>query len=159
MRLSAAVLLLTVPTLSFTQARAVPVPSHFGSSGADRTAIEALLGLYTKAVSNKDQALFETLLLNRDIPFSFVGSATGALAADRGTQHYEAFRKGVFDGPAFTQRFQDIHIEQDGPLAAVSLVFVNSSPGKSSWGWKTLQLLEVGGRWKIASEFYTGHAG
>ena len=84
MRLSAAVLLLTVPTLPFTQARAVPVPSHFGSSGADRTAIEALLGLYTKAVSNKDQALFETLLLNRNIPFSFVGSATGALAADGG---------------------------------------------------------------------------
>jgi hypothetical protein len=26
-------------------------------------------------------------------------------------------------------------------------------------GWKTLQRLKVNGPWKIASEFYTGHAG
>jgi len=40
----------------------------------------------------------------------------------------------------------------------VSLVFVNTSPQGSSWGWKTMQLLKVSGQWKIASEFYTGHA-
>jgi hypothetical protein len=41
----------------------------------------------------------------------------------------------------------------------VSLVFVNTSPDGSSWGWKTMQLLKVSSQWKIASEFYTGHAG
>jgi len=144
-------------------AGAAPIPTRFESAGEDRAAIQALLDAYTKAVSTRNEALFETLLLNRAIPFSDAPSAVAANGAEAGTQHYDSFRKGVFEGPAFTQRFQDVHIDQDGPLANVSLVFVNTPQGAGahgwSWGWKTLQLLKVGGRWKIASEFYTGHAG
>jgi hypothetical protein len=50
-----------------------------------------------------------------------------------------------------------VHIQQDGLLAQVSLVFVNSTAQGDTWGWKTMQLLKVAGQWKIASEFYTGH--
>jgi hypothetical protein len=138
---------------------AMPIPASFESTGDDRKAIEALLETYTNAVSHKDERLFETLLLNREIPFSDVTSAVKANGAPGGTEHYESFRKGVFEGPPFTQRFEDVHIGQDGLLASVSLVFVNTSPQGSGWGWKTLQLLKVGGHWKIASEFYTGHPG
>jgi len=140
-----------------TDSAAPTIPPGFDSTGADRSAIEQLLATYTRAVSTKDQALFETLLLSKDIPFSDVQSAVERKGAEGGTHRYEAFRRGVFDGPAFTQKFQDVHIAQDGPLADVSLVFVNTSPEGASWGWKTLQLLKVDGRWKIASEFYTGH--
>src|SRR5205085_11439699 len=117
----------------------------FESTGEDRQAIEALLDTYTRAVSTKDQALFETLLLDKQIPFSDVASAIEAPAGTATTNHYEAFRRGVFGGPPFTQTFQQIHISQDGPLAQVSVVFVNSSPEGSSWGWKTLQLLKASG--------------
>ena len=133
------------------------IPAGFASTGADKSAIEKLLDTYTRAVSTKDQALFETLLLNKDIPFSDVDSAVKGKGAEGSARHYESFRRGVFEGPAFTQKFQDVHIAQDGPLADVSLVFVNTSQEGLSWGWKTLQLLKVDGRWKIASEFYTGH--
>jgi hypothetical protein len=132
------------------------IPAGFASTGADKAAIEKLLDTYTRAVSTKDQVLFETLLLDKDVPFSDVYSAVKGKGAE-GTRHYESFRHGVFDGPAFTQKFQDVRIAQDGPLADVSLVFVNTSQDGSSWGWKTLQLLKVDGQWKIASEFYTGH--
>jgi hypothetical protein len=135
------------------------IPGSFDSVGEDRNDIEKLLDTYTRAVSGKDQALFETLLMNKDIPFSDASSAVRAGGADHGAQHYDSFRKGAFGGPAFTQRFQDVHITQDGLLAAVSLVFVNTSTQGSSWGWKTLQLLKVNGKWKIASEFYTSHPG
>jgi hypothetical protein len=157
-RITAAALLAATALLAHAQAASTPIPSTFASTGADRAAIEALLDTYTRAVSTKDQALFETLLLNKDIPFSDVYSAVKAKGAEGGTRHYEDFRRGVFGGPPFTQKFQDVHIAQDGPLADVSLVFVNSSADGSSWGWKTLQLLKVAGQWKIASEFYTGHA-
>ena len=143
-----------IAILAWTASKATPIPAHFVSAGGDRPAIMALLDSYTRAVSAKDQGLFETLLLNKTIPFSFVASA-GAPAE---TQNYESFRKGVFLGSPFTQRFQDVHIQQDGALADVSLVFVNTSKGTSSWGWKTLQLLKVKDHWKIASEFYTGHS-
>jgi hypothetical protein len=153
MKLRIALLATFASVVPLISAAATPVPASFESAGDDRKAIEALLRTYTKAVSSKDEALFETILLSKDIPFSGVA----AKGADRRTQNYESFRKGVFEGPPFTQRFQDIHIAQDGSLADVSLVFVNTSPQGSSWGWKTLQLLKVGGQWKIASEFYTGH--
>ena len=156
MLLAGALLLALAPGCR-AQAPSTPIPSTFESAGEDRLAIQALLDTYTRAVSTRDQALFETLLLDKAIPFSDAGSAIAARGAASGTQRYEAFRKGVFDGPPFTQRFRDVHIAQDGPLAQVSLVFVNTSSDGASWGWKTLQLLKVAGRWKIASEFYTGH--
>ncbi|WP_457354220.1 hypothetical protein [Sphingomonas sp. UYP23] len=150
-------LLLAAPLSAVAPARATSIPPRFPSAGADRAAIQLLLDTYAKAVSSKDEALFETLLLNKSIPFSDVGSVVKAAGADPRTQHYDAFKKGVFGGLPFSQHFQGVHIQQDGALAAVSLVFVNRSASGSSWGWKTLQLLKIDGRWKIASEFYTGH--
>ncbi len=151
---AAALLLLEIAA---RPAFAEPIPAGFASTGADRSAIEALLSTYTTAVSTKNQALFESLLLDTTIPFSGVAFTDRPGGAKVVTTNYDSFRKGVFGGPPFTQRFQDVHIDQDGRLASVSLVFVNTAPDGKSWGWKTLQLLEVGGRWKIASEFYTGH--
>ncbi|MBC7666684.1 MAG: hypothetical protein H7276_23330 [Caulobacter sp.] len=155
--LPAMALLLALSPCCQAQAASTSVPSSFESTGVDRLAIEALLDTYTRSVSTKDQALFETLLLDKQIPFSDVYSAIDAPDGPAATHHYDAFRRGVFGGPPFTQKFQDIHITQDGPLAQVSLVFVNTSPAGTSWGWKTLQLLKASGHWKIASEFYTGH--
>ena len=150
-------ILATAAPLTLTPARGNLIPTNFEAHGADRRAIQALLGTYTKAVSTKNQPLFETLLLNKDVPFSDVSSAVQAKGAKGGTQRYEDFRRDVFGGPQFEQRFQDVHIDQDGALAQVSLVFVNTAADGQSWGWKTIQLLKVEGKWRIASEFYTGH--
>ncbi|WP_204259554.1 hypothetical protein [Lichenicola cladoniae] len=147
-----------VAVLASPASYAAPNPSRFESDGADRKAIMTLLHNYTIAVSAKDQVLFETLLLNKTIPFSSVASAVRSAGAEGGTQNYDSFRKGVFLGPPFTQRFEDVQIRQDGALADVSLVFVNTSRETSSWGWKTLQLIKVGKSWKIASELYTNHS-
>ena len=145
----AALCLLAAPLDAKPTGRPVPNPA------VDRRAIEALLSNYTKAVSTKNQALFETLLLGKDIPFSYVSN--GDLVVDEhGTRQYEAFRKSVFGGPAFTQSFKHVHIHQDGNLADVTLVFVNVDAEGPSSGWKTMQLLKVRGKWKIASEFFTG---
>ena len=158
LQLAAALLIAAAPAPPAAAAPRTPIPAAFESVGPDRAAIEALLAAYTRAVSAKDRVLFESLLLNTDIPFSGVDQAVRAGGAPGGARNYADFRRGVFAGPPFTQRFQDVRIRQDGPLADVSLVFVNSAPDGSNWGWKTLQLLKVGGRWKIASEFYTNHA-
>jgi len=133
------------------------VPASFESRGDDRQAIEKVLANYTKAVSTKDQALFESLLLDKTIPFSGVPLSEKTEGSSIKTANYEDFRKGVFEGEPFTQEFKNIHIEQDGMLAQISLVFVNTTSTSESWGWKTMQMVKVNGRWKIASEFFTGH--
>jgi hypothetical protein len=136
-------------------ATSLAFPTRFDSEGYDRTAIETLLATYAHAVSTKNQALFEALLLDKTIPFSAV-SASGPVSR-AGISNYESFRKGVFEGAPFTQTFRNIRVEQDENLATVTLVFINKRPQGESWGWKTLQLLKVSGTWKIASEFYTSH--
>lgn len=151
--------LLSLSLLSSWQAVAMPIPRNFASNGPDKVAIQALLDTYTAAVSTKNQDLFETLLLNKNIPFSDVFTAVQSKGAAGGTEHYADFAKSVFAGPPFKQRFQDVHIAQDGSLAEVSLVFVNTDTRGSTWGWKTMQLLKIAGEWKIAAEFYTGHSG
>ena len=151
-----ALLLSSIP-MPIAAAHAMPIPTHFDSVGEDRHAIESVLDTYAKAVSTKNEALFETLLLNRSIPFAGVGPAGPSGSAPEAIERYEGFRASVFGGGPFSQRFQNVHIDQDGPVASVSLVFVNTSPQGSSWGWKTMQLLKTSGQWKIASELYTGH--
>ncbi len=156
-RIMFAALLIAVMPLCQAQNSVAPTSSNFESTGEDRKAIETLLDTYTRAVSTKNQALFETILLNTNIPFSDVHSAIKGKGAAGSTSHYDSFRRGVFGGPPFMQKFQNVRIAQDGPLADVSVVFVNTTADETNWGWKTLQLLKVDGQWKIASEFYTGH--
>jgi hypothetical protein len=67
---TALALLVAMAPLCHAQSAPPVIPPDFASTGTDRQSIETLLETYARAVSTKDQALFETLLLNKDIPFS-----------------------------------------------------------------------------------------
>lgn len=126
-------------------------------SGIDRQAIEALLASYTRCVTEHDEAGFRALLLDEKIPFASVQESA---ASDNppDLRQYEGFRQAVFaSGQRYREKFYNVRIEQHGPLAQASLDFVTeqvSGKRRSSTGWKVLQLVKVGDRWKIASELY-----
>jgi hypothetical protein len=134
------------------------VASISQASTADYQAIETLLASYTRCVTEHDEAGFRALLLNEKIPFANV-EESAASNNPPNLRQYEGFRQSVFaSGQRFRQRFYNVRIEQHGALAQVSLNFVTEQgSGKrgSATGWKVLQLVKVGGRWKIASELYT----
>jgi hypothetical protein len=138
-------------------------PAYLGqhqTNADDIRAIEKLLEMYTTSVTNGDQAAFEALLLNEEVPFSSTDELVTPRADDHriDTRRYERFRKAVFEkGIRYTQRFYNVHIQQDGDLAQVSLDFITkeTQSGRGGFGWKSLQLLKIQGRWKIASEIYT----
>jgi hypothetical protein len=127
---------------------------------ADAQGINALLSNYTQSVSQGDRARFESQLLDTHIPFYGVGG--GRLNdVDLSTiQDYAGFRQAIFDGGVqFKQRFSNVSIAQVGNLAQVTLDYETAKrddpyEGK---GWKVMQLIKVGGQWKIASEFFTGY--
>lgn len=128
----------------------------------DSISINQLLANYTNSVSGGDRVLFESQLLDVNIPFSGIGSKAGSLAnADlKGIQNYAGFRKAIFEnGEKFKQRFSNVKIEQLGNLAQVSLDYETALQGSeySGKGWKVIQLIKVNDRWKIASEFFTGY--
>lgn len=127
---------------------------------ADTKAIEHLLTTYTTAVTHGDQEAFESLLLNEDVTFASTNELVAPQADTQSftTRRYSRFRKSVFaSGAQFSQEFFNVHIQQDGDLAQVSLDFVTKrgKDGDGGYGWKTLQLLKVQGQWKIVSELYT----
>lgn len=138
-----------------------PVGQH-QTEAEDTRAIEALLAAYTTAVTRSDRAAFEALLLNLDVPFAATDSVLAPRNGPMGeTRRYAQFRKAVFEsGARLEQSFHNVRIQQDGPLAQVSLDFVTRDLGaaRAAYGFKTLQLLKVAGQWKIASEFYTAYA-
>ena len=148
-------------------ATAVPPPpaafaGHHEASAEDRAAIERLLDTYRAAVKDGDQARFAALLLNEHVPFLTVEAddLAKAQAKDVDVQRYPDFRAAVFgSAKRYEQRFDHVRILQDGALAQVSLDFVTVGAGtdQGGYGWKTLELLKVGGDWRIASEFYTAY--
>lgn len=126
---------------------------------ADLDAIRRLLASYTRAVTDGDRAAFEALLLSTDIPFASVADLQESGGGPPDTRQYPRFRADIFDsGIRYSQRFHNVRIEQDGTLANVSLDFVtvDTATGRGGYGFKVLQLVKVGGAWKIASEFFTG---
>lgn len=132
-------------------------------SAEDQRAIKVVLATYTRAVSTSDEAVFSGILLNEQIPFFSTDGLAQQHASQQlpDTRQYQGFRDAVFRSHQhLTQRFYNVNIEQDGELASVSLDFVTLVAGtqRGSYGWKTLQLIKVGGAWKIASEFYSAYS-
>lgn len=61
-----------------------------------------MLATYTKAVSTKDQRLFETIMLNQDIPLAYVDADTAKVARTT-TANDASCRSGVFAARPFTR--------------------------------------------------------
>ncbi|GEM_PF-3511846 len=156
-----AALLCASLALAPVSARALP-PGTDPPQAPDHAAIAQVLENYRIAVSTGDEVLFSTTLLDDRIPFFAVRSppSPGPVPDARQIRGVAAFRRNVFHGGRrYTQRFDDIRIAQDGGLAQASLRFVTlRDDGSGGAGWKTLTLIDVGGQWKIASEFYTVRA-
>ena len=160
--------LIAAPLLAVAAAAALavpPPPAAFASHVAtpeDDVAIRHLLDAYRAAVKAGDEAAFASLLLNERVPFLAVrpGVLGNAKADGVDQQRYADFRQAIFgSAQRYEQRFDNVRILQDGALAQVSLDFVtvNAGTDNGGYGWKTIELLKVGGRWRIASEFFTGY--
>jgi hypothetical protein len=147
-----------------TLAQDVPaVVGKHQNDPAEKAAIARVLSTYTTAVSHGDEAAFESILLNDQIPFSSTNELRLAKADPASVQmnHFARFKKAIFEsGERFDQHFYNVRIEQDGDLAQVSLDFVtrDAVTKAGGYGWKSVTLLKVAGQWKIASELYTVYA-
>ena len=132
------------------------------SSNSEHLAIGKVLETYHAAVTQRDETLFLTTLIDKDIPFFSVGDSGNVdpelTPAKR--QNYNSFSQGIFHSDErYRQTFERIQISQEGALATASLYFTTYRlvTGGTTRGWKTLQLVKAGAEWKIVSEIYTAH--
>lgn len=140
-------------------AASIPLGAAQDTRAPDHDAIALVLENYRSAVTRGDEALFLTTLLDDQIPFHAVRDASSPQTSlnSQQTRGATEFLRSVFhSGRRYQQRFDDVRIQQDGTLAQATLRFVTQrDDGSGGAGWKTLTLVNVGGQWKIASEFYT----
>jgi hypothetical protein len=124
--------------------------------------IEKVLETYYTAVTQRDEALFLTTLLDKNILFFSVGDSNSVdpeLTTAK-MQDYKAFSQRIFHSEErYRHTFERIQIAQEGVLATASLYFTTYRlvTGGTSRGWKTLQLVKVAAEWKIVSEIHTVH--
>lgn len=157
--LAFSICLLAVSPVRSAQDSPGVVGKHQNDPG-ERLAIEHVLSIYTKSVSDGDEAAFSSILLNDQVPFS---STAELHLSEADSQHvqtsrYSGFKHTVFEsGRHFEQQFYNVRVEQDGDLAQASVDFVtkDARTHEGVYGWKSLTLLKVKGQWKIASELYT----
>ena len=144
-------------------AESLPQPQGLGrhtQTVEDTKAIEEVLATYTRSVTNGDERSFAALLLDENVTFTSTDALERAYAGAKlpDLRRYRDFRHTVFEsGQHLQQQFFNVRIQQDGPLAQVSLDFVTvqRDTQHGGYGWKVLQMLKVQGKWKIASELYT----
>ncbi|MFZ6732911.1 hypothetical protein ACO0LG_13385 [Undibacterium sp. Ji42W] len=138
------------------------IPGWNGPTKEDDQQLRQILTNYVQAFSNGDRVLFESQLLDLNIPFSYIAdNINGNKKYDlQSVQKYADFRKSVFEsGSKLKQRFSNIKIEQLGSVAQISLDYESAGRDQDyqGKGWKVIQLIKINQQWKIASEFYNGY--
>ncbi|MFZ6710872.1 hypothetical protein [Undibacterium sp. TC9W] len=151
-----------ITNLSAVTAANTEIPDWNIPAKQDDQQLRLILANYVQAFSNGDRVLFESQLLDLNIPFSYIpDNINGNKKYDlQSVQKYADFRKSVFEsGSKLKQRFSNIKIEQLGSLAQISLDYESAGRDQDyqGKGWKVIQLIKINQQWKIASEFYNGY--
>jgi len=131
----------------------------------DRAAIEAVIEKFRLAVIAKDGAAISKLLLNSHIVFNEIDDQA---AIDKGREldvHFDGLGGPGF--PAFSrylagekarieERFSNVTVVQDGPLALVTFDYQFLSDGKvDNRGIEHWMLRKTDGQWRIFSVVWT----
>lgn len=159
--LTALALLACVPAVS---AAAAENP-RWTVSAAERPAIEAVIEQFRLAIIAKDGPALSDLLINSKIVFNRLADQAGIDEARKSDRHYDglgnsgfsAFARSVTQAKGTVEeRFHNIRIEQDGPLALVTFDFDYLEDGKiENRGLEHWMLRKIDGQWKIFSVVWT----
>lgn len=105
------------------------------------------------------------LLINSRIVFNQLADQAGIDEARKSDRHYDGLGNSGFSGFAraitgskvpIEERFYNVRIEQDGPLALVTFDFDYLEDGKiANQGLEHWMLRKIDGRWKIFSVVWT----
>ncbi len=138
------------------------------SSPEDRKAIRAVLDRFMAAIAHKSGKELAALVLHSRILFTSPGDQAAVDAVRQydpgfdgvGVGGFGAFARFITTTPdAIEERFHDVVITQDGPVAWVIFDYEFVANGKvQNYGVESWQLHKTDGAWKIFSVVWTQHA-
>lgn len=121
------------------------------AQSADKKEIHRIIDVYSKCVIEKDSATFYDLFND--------GRVTWCAAIKGGDYFegsYKGFMRGLYKYKHSEDKFDKIHIVEDGTVASVTMDYSFWAEGKmTNWGGKYLTLIKRDGKWKITSVIYS----
>ena len=165
----AALLLAAAPALA--EGPAVPqaaTPARH-QSAEDLAAIRAVLDRFMEAIARKDARALSALVLHSRITFTTIEPQAAVDEVRRFDAHFDGVGQGGFTRFAryvatskerLEERFSNVEIALDGPLASVTFDYVFLEDGKASnHGLEHWLLRKVDGAWRIFSVVWTVNEG
>ena len=139
--------------------------AHPGWPAREEPEIRAVTEAFRKAVIARDGAAISDLMLDSRATFNLIGTQDAIDENRKFDRHYTGLGASGFG--AFSrfitaskvpveERFRNLRIEQDGPLALVAFDYEFVADGKvENAGLEHWMLRKVDGRWKIFSVVWT----
>lgn len=133
----------------------------------DKAAINEIIKLYSESVIKKDSVTFYNLFNDgtvtwcaalKDKSQSKEVEKYGAEKAGSNyfSGSYKGFLRALFGPKSTEDKFDNVHIIEDGTVASVTMDYSFWSNNKmTNWGGKYLTLIKRDGKWKITSVIYS----
>lgn len=134
---------------------------------ADKKEINTIIKLYSESVIKRDSILFYSLFNDGTVTWCAAikdKSQSRELEKKEGEKvrsnyfsgSYKGFLRSLFKHEATEDKFDNIHIIEDGTVAAVTMDYSFWADNKmTNWGGKYLTLIKRDGKWKITSVIYS----
>jgi hypothetical protein len=129
--------------------------------------INALINKYSESVIKKDSITFYTLFNNGNVTWcaALMDKSQNKEIETKGKEKagsnyfsgsYKDFMRGLFRYESTEDKFDNIHIIEDGTVAAVTMDYSFWANKKmTNWGGKYLTLIKRDGKWIITSVIYS----
>lgn len=133
----------------------------------DKKEINTIIERYSESVIKRDSITFYDLFNDGTVTWcaSIKDQSQSKEEAIKGIQKarnsyfagtYKDFLRGLFRYQATEDKFDNIHIMEDGTVASVTMDYSFWADNKmTNWGGKYLTLIKRDGKWKITSVIYS----
>lgn len=141
--------------------------SHAQKISTDKKKIKAIIEQYSQSVIKRDSVTFYNLFNegtvtwcaavmekshNKEIETKGIEKARNSYFSGS----YKGFFRGLYKYKATEDKFDNIHIIEDGTVASVTMDYSFWADNKmTNWGGKYLNLIKRDGKWKITSVIYS----
>lgn len=141
--------------------------SNVQQKNDNKKEINAIINQYSESVIKKDSVAFYTLFNDGNVTWcaALMDKSQNKEIEKRGQEKavsnyfsgsYKDFMRSLFKYESTEDKFDNIHIIEDGTVAAVTMDYSFWANKKmTNWGGKYLALIKRDGKWKITSVIYS----
>jgi hypothetical protein len=145
----------------------ITIQSQAQQQTTDKKQVLNIINQYSESVIKRDSVAFYNLFNEGTVTWcaALMDKSQNKEVENKGKEKagksyfsgsYQGFFRGLFKYKSTEDKFDNIHIIEDGTVAAVTMDYSFWADNKmTNWGGKYLTLIKREGKWKITSVIYS----